>query len=341
MAGQTGQRKKPDRLLLVSLDNLGDLVFAAALLPPLREKFPAAHIGVWCKQYAAGLAPLLPAVDSVYSSDPFWDRAPGTEKGSMRRFLEVARSIRRARFDTALLCFAPWRTAAAVAATRIPVRIGLERRRNRRWLTHTLPPEDRTKPVLSQAARLLAPLGITTGPLQYRLDTSRSESLLADVRALLGEGTYVAVHPFAGSEKKCIALGEWIRVARELSQRGASVLWIGTSPELATVRRYEHSDAGWRYSDTLFEGSLTKTALALANCRLFIGHDSGPLHIAAGLGIPTVGVFVGGTQERSHPQGTGPSRMIARFSPNEISAADILREARALDAIPWIWSVQR
>ena len=59
---------------MVSLDNLGDLVFASALVPPLRERFPSARIAVWCKEYAAGLGPLLPGVDSVYHADPFWDR---------------------------------------------------------------------------------------------------------------------------------------------------------------------------------------------------------------------------------------------------------------------------
>ncbi len=335
MTSQAGQRKKPDRILVVSLDNLGDLVFTSALLPPIREKFPSAHIAVWCKEYAAGLGPLLPEVDSVYSADPFWDRSPGSEKGSHWRFLEVARSIRRARFDTALLCFAPWRTAAAIAATGIPVRIGLERRRNRRWLTETLSPEDRKKPVLVEAARLLGPLGITVGPLRYRLDTSRSSGLLADVGRSLGAGTYVALHPFAGSEARCVAASEWLEIAGELSRRGISVLWIGTSPELERIRRIAKPAATWRYSDTLFDGLLTKTALAIAACKLFIGHDSGPLHIASALGVPTVGVFAPGEPKRTHPQGTAPSRIIARASPSEVSASDILREARALDVLPW------
>ena len=39
----------PSRILLVSLDNVGDLVFASALAPALRERFPAAPLDVWCK----------------------------------------------------------------------------------------------------------------------------------------------------------------------------------------------------------------------------------------------------------------------------------------------------
>jgi len=333
MAGEAGQRRKPERILVVSLDNVGDLVFASALVPPIREQLPSAHIAVWCKEYAAGLGPLLPAVDSVYHADPFWDRAPGTGKGSFREFLEVAGSLRRTRFDTAVLCFAPWRTAAAVAALRIPVRIGLERRRNQRWLTHALPPEDRGKPVLVEAARLLGPLGITVSELKYRLDAYRSHVDLNKVRASLGEGDYVALHAFAGSDARCVALNQWVETAGELSRRGMLVLWIGTTVELERIRQLAQPGVSWRYSDTLFGASLTKTALAISLSRLFIGHDSGPLHIASAFGVPAIGVFAPGEPERTCPQGTGPSRIIVRRSPRDIGAADILAEVRALDVM--------
>lgn len=333
MAEEAGQRQKPERILVVSLDNLGDLVFASALVPPIRERLPAAHIAVWCKEYAAGLGPLLPGVESVYHADPFWDRAPGSGKGSFREFLKVAGSLRRARFDTAVLCFAPWRTAAAVAALGIPVRIGLERRRNRRWLTHTLSSEDRGKPVLVEAARLLGPLGITAGEIKYRLETQRSDVELNDVRASLGEGNYIALHAFAGSEARCVALTEWVKIAGELSQRGMSVLWIGTAVELERVRQLVQPGANWRFSDALPGASLTKTSLAISLSKLFIGHDSGPLHIASAFGVPAIGVFAPGEPLRTCPQGAGRSRIIVRRSPRDISASDILTEVRALGVI--------
>ena len=161
-----------DRILLVSLDNLGDLVFASALAPPLRERFPGASLDVWCKEYTADVARLIPGVSKVIASDPFWDVAPGRAKGSRAAFLRAFRQVRSRRYDVAVLAAAPWRTAAAVAATRIPRRIGLRRRKNRYFLTDVLPDERTDRPVLSEMARLLAPLGIDAGALRYRLDSS-------------------------------------------------------------------------------------------------------------------------------------------------------------------------
>lgn len=328
MAFQVGQPEKGDSILVVSLDNLGDLVFASALLGPLRERFPRARIGVWCKAYASGLAPLLPHVNEVHASDPFWDRSPGASKGSISRFLSTRGLVKRARFDRAIIFSASWRAAAAVASVGIPRRIGLARRRNDRWLTDVLPAEDRSKPVLHEVARLLAPLGIQQSSLVYRLDASHLAQEHEVVRQVLGDDSFVALHPFAGSEKRCVSLDEWIRVADELGSH--RILWIGTASELDRLRKRSDVQPQWIYSDALSRGSLAVVAVAISHARLFIGHDSGPMHIAAALSVPTVGVFAPGEPARTFPQGPGQWRIVSRSSPADIRAKDILAEATAL-----------
>src|SRR5262249_61303995 len=62
----------PRRILLVSLDNLGDLVFASALTPPLQRAYPDAAIDVWSKRYTSDVAALIPHVFDVIAADPFW-----------------------------------------------------------------------------------------------------------------------------------------------------------------------------------------------------------------------------------------------------------------------------
>jgi ADP-heptose:LPS heptosyltransferase len=317
-----------DRILLVSLDNLGDLVFASALATPLRERFPESALDVWCKAYTADVARLIPGVSRVIASDPFWDVAPGRGKGSRSAFLSALREVRQHRYDVALLAAAPWRTAAAVAATRIPRRIGLARRKNRLFLTDALPDENVERPVLSEAARLLAPLGITAGALRYRLDASK---LAARRERLAGEiaKPYAALHPFASKENRCVALPVWIELARLLRERSSRILWIGSPTELNRLRAAS-PEPEWCYIDRIGDGTLADTAAALADASLFVGHDSGPLHVAGAFGVPVVGIFAPGEPRRTFPQGMGPSRMLARPSPAGISAGDILSEVDAL-----------
>ena len=317
-----------DRILLVSLDNLGDLVFASALAPPLRERFPSASLDVWCKEYTADVAKLIPGVSGVIASDPFWDVAPGRAKGSRAAFLRAFRQVRSRRYDVAILAAAPWRTAAAVAATRIPRRIGLGRRKNRYFLTDVLPDERTDRPVLSEMARLLAPLGIDTGGLEYRLDASALASRRERLAATVSR-PYAALHPFASKENRCVALSVWIELSRTLAARGMSILWIGSPNELNRLRA-NSALAEWRYIDGVGDGSLADTAAALADAALFVGHDSGPLHVAGALGVPVVGIFAPGEPLRTFPQGIGKSRMLARPSPAGITATDILNEIDAL-----------
>ena len=162
----------PSRVLLVSLDNVGDLVFASALAPPLRERFPRAQLDVWCKAYAADVARLVPGVTQVIASDPFWDRSPGGEKGRLLPFIRAFGEIRRARYDLAVLTSSQWRVAAAARLAGVPARMGRARRRNQRWLTHVLPEEDRTRPVVAELGRIAHALG-GTPRAHYQLDTTR------------------------------------------------------------------------------------------------------------------------------------------------------------------------
>jgi ADP-heptose:LPS heptosyltransferase len=316
----------PRRLLLVSLDNIGDLVFASALTPPLVERFPELSITLWCKDYTRELGALVPHVERVIASDPFWDRAPGRGRGSLLRFVTAMAQVRRGGFDAAVLAAAPWRTARAVALCGVPVRVGLERRKNARWLTHALGPEDVRRPVLEEEARLLAPFGIAPDPLQYRLDARRLAPRPDVERALVRR--VAALHPFASKRERCVPVPVWIAVARALEAQGFDPLWLGSTAELNEVRAAGGSPGGL-YVDR-FGGRLVDTAAALARASLFIGHDSGPLHMAGAFGVPALGIFAPGEPHRTFPQGVGPSRMIVRPSPEGITAEDIIREALAL-----------
>jgi ADP-heptose:LPS heptosyltransferase len=317
-----------DRILLVSLDNLGDIVFASALAPPLEEHFPKATIDVLCKAYTADVARLVPGVREVIAADPFWDRAPGRGKGPLLGFVRALGAVRRRRYDIAILAAAPWRTAAAVAMTGIPVRIGLGRRKNARYLTHALPDEDVTRPVMSELGRLLEPLGIHATALQYRLDPSPLEPRRRRVNEAMRR-PFAALHPFASKVNRCVPLPVWAELARRLQQRGLSILWIGSPAELTRLRDLE-LDESWRFIDRDADGSLADTAAALSVARLFVGHDSGPLHVAGAFGVPVVGIFAPGEPDRTFPQGVGRSRMLARPSPEGIGVEDILREVDAL-----------
>ena len=315
------------RILLVSLDNLGDLVFASALTPPLHDAFPDATIDVWCKEYTAPIAPMIPHVTEVIAADPFWAVSPHRPRPPYRPFLRSIAAVRQRHYDVAILSEAPWRTAAATAAAGIPVRVGLSRHHNKHFLTHVLPAADPRKPVVQEQARLLGVFSIQPQHPRYRLDATRLESARSGLAKRLP--TFVALHPFAADPRRCVALGEWMQVARALDARGVCVLWIGMAAELDGLRAAVTRPIGY-FIDQIGDGSLTTSAAALSLATLFVGHDSGPLHLANAFGTPVVGVFAPGQPERTLPQGVGASRMIFSPTPSGITADRMLREIDAL-----------
>ena len=316
------------RVLLVALDNLGDLVFASALTPPIRAAFPDATIDVWAKEYTADVARLIPHVRLVHAANPFWAASKAHARPRIGKFVRSILTVRGGRYDVAVLSEAPWRTAAAVAATRIPVRIGMARHRNAAFLTHVLPAEDAHKPVLREQARLLEVLDIQSRDPRYSLETGPLQPTRTEVSGLLPP-RFAALHPFASDRNRCVPLSEWTQLAFALQGRGLPVLWVGTSFELDELRRSFTHPRGY-YVDQLLDRSLRASAAALSLASLFVGHDSGPLHIAGAFGVPVVGIFAPGQPDRTFPQGVGPSRMIARPSPSGITAATMLGEIDAL-----------
>jgi ADP-heptose:LPS heptosyltransferase len=209
------------------------------------------------------------------------------------------------------------------------MRVGLARRKNRLFLTRALAAEDASRPVMAELSRLLGPLGIPPDPLRYRLDENRLAERRARIASMVGQ-RFVALHPFASKANRCVPLPVWIELANRLQSRGTSIFWVGSPAELTGLRNLS-MDPAWHFVDRDTDGTLGDTAATLSLATLFVGHDSGPLHVAGAFGVPVVGVFAPGEPLRTFPQGVGPSRMLARPSPRGITADDIERE---IDALP-------
>jgi ADP-heptose:LPS heptosyltransferase len=123
-----------------------------------------------------------------------------------------------------------------------------------------------------------------------------------------------------------MSLEKWNRVAAGIRHRGFSPLWVGSSAELERIRLAGPELMQFcEFSDAYGSGTTLDDAILTSGAALFIGHDSGPLHIASALGVPAIGLYLPSTPLRTSPRGSGSATVLHRDSPGLVDADDVLR----------------
>jgi ADP-heptose:LPS heptosyltransferase len=302
------------KVLLVCLDNLGDLIFTSVLAEALRQD-PDVELSLWCKDYTARIGHLLPGVQQVFAADPFWDKSPGRKKGSIRIFFRTLRTIRKKRFDVALIPSSCWRTASFLRMIGIKERIGFSDHKNKVFLSQTLPAPSSHEPVVAGLLRAFQPVLPHAVPAFTRLDPKGLPQF--QLPPELQQQPYVCLHAFAGRRDRCAPMKVLQGLAHRLENMGFAVLWMGTSQELKELKQSPEASPRALYADR-WAPDLLSVAWLISRARFFIGHDSGPLHVAGAFGIPVLGFYLPGEPRRTMPQGRGPSVMIVREHAHEL-----------------------
>jgi heptosyltransferase-2/heptosyltransferase-3 len=332
-------RLQPDHILVIRPDHIGDLLFATPALQLLRETFPHARITTLVGPWAATVVERNPNVDAVLRCPfPWFDRRPKPSPWyPYRVLLREARWLRPHGFDTALILrFDHWWGALLSALAGIPARIGYATPETQPFLTTALAYVPDRHAVQHNLA-LVEALARTAGrPVP---DTNRRLrfDLTADERAfasqfLADQGiepheTVVGVHPGAGDPAKLWPARRWAAVADHLAETLGARIVITGSPdedELArTIAEHMHATPVIAAGET----TLGQAAALLARCRLAVGADTGPMHLAVALDVPTVHLWGPFEPEIFGPWGTPEYHRIVRAPSGhvlDVTEADVL-----------------
>lgn len=297
------------RILLVRLRLIGDVVFTTPLVRALRRRYPDAHLAYVVEPGAVPVLRGNPHLDDIIEVP----RRRGLDR--LRDDLEAGRSLRRRRFDVAIDLHGGPRSAWLSFASGAPMRIGY-RTRGRSWMyTHAVPRPADLGPVHSVVKQwaLLAPLGIGPGdpsrdPVEMADDpaaTARVERWLA--QAGMAHHALVVLHVSAGNPFRRWPPAHFAALVRELGRRDPERRFILTSgPSDADAARaiVEQVRAGSAEAGATVkhvEFDLAELRALTARAAVYIGGDSGPLHIAATTRTPVVGLFGPTLAERSMP----------------------------------------
>jgi heptosyltransferase-2 len=314
----------PFRKILVRATNwLGDAVMSVPALQNLRTQFPEARISILARPWVA----------AIYAREPFCDELIPYGPQTVAEKYTAARSLRKGNFDCALLLQNAFEAGAVAWLAGIPVRIGYNRDARRFLLTHPIPvPKENEIPKHQRFyyLELLKRAGLIPryddAPIRLSGIDAAAKAGHAFLRPLIQSDTAIGVSPGAayGGAKRWLPerfAEAAIQIARA---ENCAVIILGSPAEseiceqvrtLITAAQLEAINlAGKTRLETLIE--------IAAACRLILTNDSGIMHIASALGVPTVTVF-GATDDAA----TGPTGLLARIVREPVDCSPcLLRE---------------
>ena len=303
------------KILLIRLRLIGDVVFTTPVVRALKRVFPAAHLSYLVEREAAPVVAGNPNLDSVIVIE----RSRGA-----RRLLDdvrLARRLRRERFDIVIDLHGGPRSSWLALATGAPRRIGYDIA-GRRWMyTRTVgrPRELRARhSVVNQWDLVEAIEGWPGGvpqPVHDAVEMAADPGAESRIAARLREAgvgaddELIVIHVSAGNPFRRWPEAAFVQLAAELARTGDRrriILSSGPSDREAAARILRRaraalpSELAGRIMD-FGEFSIAELRALVARGRLFIGGDTGPLHVAATTATPIVGVYGPTLAARSSP----------------------------------------
>ncbi len=288
------------RICLIKPSALGDIVQSLPLLPVLKERFPKAEIS-WVVN--DGLADLL-------TEHPHLDEVIKFERhGTWKSWWQLCRDLKSKQFDLVFDLQGLLRTAVMTYSTAAPIRIGMETAREGSHLTchHLIPDSGRQVPAHLRYWRIAEAIGMGSASRETIIKWNQTVQTWQQKLWAEFEGKPVlTINPGARWITKRWPVDNFAAVAaKAIRAYGYSIVIVGSPDEKAGGEQFERALNRMvptaKVKNLVGATSLKQLAAVLANSDIVLSNDSGPMHLAAGLGTPIVGLFTCTSSIQSGP----------------------------------------
>jgi heptosyltransferase-3 len=289
----------PKRVLVIRLQNHGDVLLTTPMFTALKRQFPGVEIDALVFAETASMLAANPDLTTVWALPRGKQVGRGWRRGLA--LFRLMRDIRRRHYDWVLHLNDQWPGALAAAVSGAAVRFGYEMEKRDFWLWRKIFPV-RIVPVFAghmveKNLAVLAALGVPVdaGNAPCTMGFAEADAALVDEKlAAAGvAGKYILIHPTSRWFFKCWEDERFAEVIAALVSGGWQVV-LTSAPDQREVdlvdgllRRVNDS----RLVSLAGQLTLPQLAAAIARATLFVGVDSVPMHMAAALGRPIVALF--------------------------------------------------
>lgn len=286
------------RFLVIRLSSIGDIVHALPAVAALGETLPRAEIHWAVETRYAALLDGNPFVHRPVRLDTLgWRKKPA----SPATIEEVARSLMALRevvFDAAIDFQGLYKSGLIAWLSRSRERLGFAEK----WLrepaagvfyTERVAPHGR-KHVIEMNLALIERLGVPPiGPARWQFPLPRTAADDRHVEqhlASLGAQEFILINPGGGWKTKCWAPENYAELIRRLEAEIPWKIFLMGSPEEEELIREILRRAGSSQA-SYFPSTLVQFIALARRAKLFLGGDTGPLHLAAAAGTPVVAIY--------------------------------------------------
>jgi len=277
------------KILVRGTNWIGDAVMTLPALVSVRQAYPEAHLAVLAKPPVTDIYRMFSAANEIIPYDQQFDTPLGV--------FRLAHALRKRRFDAAILLQNAIEAAIMSFAAGIPVRAGYNSDGRGLLLTHAV---RRTEDILQvhqidYYLEMVKALGSPDVDRAMHLETSISPARAKEVlqQYLPGENRpLIGIAPGAtyGPAKRWLADRFAAAGDRLSGNLDAQVLLFGGKSDWETAEQVRLS-ARTEMINLAGLTNLQETIYLISQCRLFISNDSGLMHVAGAMNIPTVAIF--------------------------------------------------
>jgi heptosyltransferase I len=289
------------RFLIVRLSSIGDIVHALPAVAALGEAFPYAEICWVIEKRHAMLLDGNPFVHRVISLDTLGWRSKPASGSTLEGVVRSILALRELPFDAAIDFQGLVKSGLIAWISRSQERLGfaqnwLREPAARAFYTECVSPSDR-RHVIEMNLALVERLGVPAlQPSEWRFPLPHSASHERVVRerlAALGVEEFIVINPGGGWISKRWSPGNYAELVRLIERHHRELDWrilLTGSPDEEALIREILERAGSKHA--VYFASTLGEFIALAHrAKLFVGGDTGPLHLAAAVGTPIVAIY--------------------------------------------------
>lgn len=305
------------KILIVKLSAIGDVIHTLPALNAIRRKYPHAHLTWLVEEAAADLIKGHPALDRVLvSRRKHWLKGLGGPawRENVRAIKEFIRRLRDSEYDIVLDFQALFKSGLMVGLVHGKRKIGFARGMDHMEFSYLfynerVPPVNMDIHALIRGVKLIESIGVNAKEIEYRIPVSpRDHGAVEDLLVRSGiaaKDAFVAINPVAKWHTKLWSEARFAELARQIMlDLQTKVVFTGAAADRAAIDRIV-AQVNAEAVNLAGETTLKMLAALYERAHCVISTDTGPMHVAAAMGVPLVALFGPTAPWRTGPFGAG------------------------------------